>query len=92
MGEPLQGSPAERLDQIVRWMDELNIQTLVNLTGGTGEQLQHTITEVVNKHPGRLITCTVPSYDKLRELITRRASRFPPLATSTRSGWLGPRA
>ena len=66
-GEPLQGTPAERLDQIVSWMDELNMQTLVNLTGGAGEQLQHTVAEVVNKHTGRLITCTVPSYDKLHE-------------------------
>ena len=66
-GELLQGSPVERLDQIVRWMDELNIQTLVNLTGGAGEQLQHTIAEVVNKQPGRLITCTVPSYDRIQE-------------------------
>ena len=35
--DALQGTPAERFDQIVKWMDELNIQTLVNLTGGSGE-------------------------------------------------------
>ncbi len=65
--DALQGAPAERFDQIVKWMDELNIQTLVNLTGGAGEGLQRTVDEMVNKHPGRLITCTVPSYDKLNE-------------------------
>jgi len=66
-GDALQGTPAERFDQIVKWMDETNLQTLVNLTGGTGEDLQRTIDEMVNKHSGRLISCTVPSYDKLNE-------------------------
>lgn len=65
--DALQGSAAERFDRIVEWMDELNIQTLVNLTGGAGEGLQRTVDEMANKHPGRLITCTVPSYDKLNE-------------------------
>jgi hypothetical protein len=63
----LQGAPAERLDQIAGWMYELNIQTLVNLTGGAGDELQHTIDEVVRKHPGRLATCTVFAFDMLNE-------------------------
>lgn len=66
-GHPLQGSGTERLDQIVRWMDELNLKTLVNLTGGTGEALAETMSAVVDPHPGRIITCTVPSYEKLEE-------------------------
>ncbi len=66
-GDALQGSPGERFDQIVKWMDELNIQTLVNLTGGSGEGLQRSVDEMVSKHPDRLITCTVPSYDRLSE-------------------------
>jgi predicted TIM-barrel fold metal-dependent hydrolase len=66
-GHPLQGTGPERLDQIVRWMDELNIQTLVNLTGGAGDGLEQTMTECVDPHPGRIVTCTVPSYDKLGE-------------------------
>ena len=65
--DPLQGTAAERLDQISQWMDELNLQTLVNLTGGTGEQLQQTVTEMVQQHPGQLITCTVPTYGRLNE-------------------------
>jgi predicted TIM-barrel fold metal-dependent hydrolase len=66
-GDALQGSPAERFDQIVKWMDELNLQTLVNLTGGASEQLQRTMDEMVAKHPGRLISCTVPTYEQLGE-------------------------
>ena len=65
--DALQGTAAERLDQISQWMDELNLQTLVNLTGGSGEQLQHTVTEMARKHPGQLLTCTVPTYDRLNE-------------------------
>ena len=65
--DALQGTAAERLDQIQKWMDELNIQTLVNLTGGTGDELQRTVDEVVDQHRGRLITCTVPTYSKLNE-------------------------
>jgi hypothetical protein len=66
-GHPLQGSGPERLDQIVRWMDELNIQTLVNLTGGAGEELERTIDDVVKAHPGRIVTCVEPSYKRLGE-------------------------
>jgi predicted TIM-barrel fold metal-dependent hydrolase len=66
-GHPLQGSAAERLDQIVSWMDELNLETLVNLTGGSGEGLAETMQGVVKPHAGRIVTCTVPSYDRLGE-------------------------
>ena len=63
----LQGTAAARLDQIARWMDELNLRTLVNLTGGSGEELQQTVSEMVQQHPGRLITCTVPTYSRINE-------------------------
>jgi predicted TIM-barrel fold metal-dependent hydrolase len=66
-GHPLQGSAAERLDQIVSWMDELNLETLVNLTGGSGEGLAETMQGVVKPHAGSIVTCTVPSYDRLGE-------------------------
>ena len=66
-GHPLQGSGEERLGQIVSWMDELNVQSLVNLTGGAGDGLRGTLDDVVGPHPGRIVTCTVPSYDKLGE-------------------------
>jgi len=66
-GHPLQGTADERIDQIVDWMDELNIETLVNLTGGSGEVLRETVAGTVGRHPGRLVTCTTPSYDRLGE-------------------------
>ena len=64
-GHPLQGSGPERLDRIVAWMDELNVECLVNLTGGAGDELRETLDDVVDPHPGRIVTCTVPSYDRL---------------------------
>ena len=66
-GEPLQGSPEERLAQIVGWMDEINLKTLLNMTGGFGEELQRNITEMQNRHEGRFLICTVPTYDRLGE-------------------------
>lgn len=66
-GHALQGSGPERLVQIVRWMDEVNVETLVNLTGGAGDELQKTVADVVHAHPGRIVTCTEPSYDRLRD-------------------------
>jgi hypothetical protein len=53
---------AERVSQIVRAMDQLNIQMLLNLTGGTGDILKRNIAELPGKHPGRFLACTEPSY------------------------------
>jgi predicted TIM-barrel fold metal-dependent hydrolase len=65
--DPLQGTPEERFAKIVSWMDETNLQTMVNLTGGTGDELQQNIEKMQNAHPGRYLICTVPTYDKIRE-------------------------
>jgi predicted TIM-barrel fold metal-dependent hydrolase len=65
--DPLQGTPEERFAKIVAWMDEMNLKTMVNLTGGTGEELQQNIEKMQNAHPGRYLVCTVPTYDKIRE-------------------------
>jgi predicted TIM-barrel fold metal-dependent hydrolase len=65
--DPLQGTPEERFAKIVSWMDEMNLQTMVNLTGGTGEELQQNVEKMQLAHPGRYLICTVPTYDKIRE-------------------------
>lgn len=56
----------EQLDRIVAWMDELNIQTLVNLTGGYGESLEQTVAGF-KARPSRFLTCTEPAWDRIRE-------------------------
>jgi predicted TIM-barrel fold metal-dependent hydrolase len=48
-------------------MDELNVSRLVNLTGGFGSELQRTMDEIVRRHNGRIVTCTVPDYKRLNE-------------------------
>ncbi len=65
--DPLQGTPEQRLDRIVEWMDELNIQTLVNLTGGSAEGLESTMNTLVKPYEGRFVTCTTPDYTKFKD-------------------------
>jgi predicted TIM-barrel fold metal-dependent hydrolase len=57
----------EQLDQFVRWMDELNIQMMVNATGGTGDALKRNIATLQGKYSGRFLNCVEPSWDRVRE-------------------------
>jgi predicted TIM-barrel fold metal-dependent hydrolase len=61
---PDKAQAIERLAQTVRSMDTLNIKTLVNLTGGTGDVLKRNIAELQVKHKGRYLVCTEPSYER----------------------------
>lgn len=44
---------AERIDRIVREMDELNLRILVNLSGRYGERLKSTVERFIGRHPSR---------------------------------------
>ncbi|MBI5282170.1 MAG: amidohydrolase family protein [Candidatus Solibacter usitatus] len=57
---------AAELAQIVLWMDELNVRTMLNLTGGNGETLARYIAGL-KVHPGRFLSATEPSWEKIRE-------------------------
>jgi len=59
------GATPEQIVQILRWMDQLNVQTMVNLTGGAGDVLQRNVAELKEKHPGRFLVATQPSFDRL---------------------------
>jgi predicted TIM-barrel fold metal-dependent hydrolase len=59
--------PPEQLAQILKWMDELNVQTMINLTGGIGDELKLAIETLQQAHPGRFLICTEPSYARLQE-------------------------
>ncbi|MBI3667746.1 MAG: amidohydrolase family protein, partial [Acidobacteria bacterium] len=61
------GIAQEQVAQILRWMDELNIETVLNLTGGAGENLRRNIAELQERHKGRILVATEPSYDRIRE-------------------------
>jgi predicted TIM-barrel fold metal-dependent hydrolase len=43
-------------------MDEVNLQTMVNLTGGVGAGLEESIARYQTAHPGRFITFTEPRW------------------------------
>jgi Amidohydrolase len=61
---PDKAQAVARLAETVHSMDPLNIKTLVNLTGGTGDILQRNIAELQVKHKGRYLVCTEPSYER----------------------------
>jgi hypothetical protein len=60
-------SAFKQLDQIVSWMDQLNIETLNNLTGGYGEALKRNVRDMQGRYKGRFLNCVVPAYDKLSD-------------------------
>jgi uncharacterized protein len=47
------GATPERADQLVRDMDALNMRIMVNLSGGSGENLKRNIAALTGRHPGR---------------------------------------
>jgi len=66
------GSPAvtkglAQLDEIVRWMDTINLRTMLNLTGGYAELLQHNVADLQRRYPGRFLNCVEPAYNRVRE-------------------------
>jgi predicted TIM-barrel fold metal-dependent hydrolase len=48
-------------------MDRRGVQTMVNLTGGTGEGLAKTVAQFDRAHPGRFLTFTEPSWSRAQE-------------------------
>ena len=51
--------------ELVQRMDQLNIQTMVILTGGWGAQLQKVTDEMVKPYPGRFVVFTQPDWSKI---------------------------
>ena len=49
---------------IVTVMDAVNLQTMVNLTGGSGDDLTTTITNFDRAFPRRFLTMTEPTWDR----------------------------
>lgn len=67
MGANTKQISSEQVDQIVKWMDEMNMQTLINSTGGYGDDLKKTVEELPKRHPGRFLTMTEPAWDRVAE-------------------------
>ena len=48
-------------------MDAVNVRTMVNLTGGSGDDLAGTITDFDQAFPGRFVSMTEPSWTRASE-------------------------
>ena len=59
--------PAVPPAELVRTMDAVNVRTMVNLTGGFGEDLAATIAAFDRAFPGRFLTMTEPAWSRASE-------------------------
>jgi predicted TIM-barrel fold metal-dependent hydrolase len=59
--------PAVPAGELVKAMDAVNLRTMVNLTGGAGEELAGAITAFDLAHPGRFVSMTEPSWTRASE-------------------------
>ena len=55
----------EHVDQLVKEMDTINLQVMVNLSGGTGEQLRQTVATMKGRHPDRFVVFANLSYEDI---------------------------
>src|SRR2546422_1143194 len=56
---------AAEVDQLVKEMDTINLRVMVNLSGGTGEQLKNTVAVMKGRYPDRFVVFANMSYDDL---------------------------
>lgn len=57
----------EYVDKLVREMDSINMQVMVNLSGGTGERLKQTVINMKGRYPDRFVVFANLSFDDLNE-------------------------
>jgi uncharacterized protein len=55
----------EEVDRLVKEMDTINLRVMVNLSGGTGEQLKNTVAVMKGRYPDRFVVFSNMSYDDL---------------------------
>ena len=56
-----------RAAELLKIMDAVNLQTMVNLTGGVGSGLERSIKDYQTAHPGRFITFTEPRFTQIND-------------------------
>ncbi len=59
--------PAVPPADLVKAMDAVNLHTMVNLTGGSGEELANTVTTFDRAFPRRFVSMTEPSWTRASE-------------------------
>src|SRR4029434_6171288 len=55
----------EHVDQVVQEMNTINLRVMVNLSGGTGEELKKTLAVMKGRYPNRFVVFANLSYDDL---------------------------
>src|SRR6202521_3648823 len=55
----------EHVDQLVKEMDTINLRVLVNLSGGSGEELRKTVATMKGRYPNRFVVFANPSYEDI---------------------------
>jgi uncharacterized protein len=55
----------QHVDQLVKEMDTINLRVIVNLSGGTGEQLRQTVATMKGRYPDRFVVFANLRYDDL---------------------------
>jgi predicted TIM-barrel fold metal-dependent hydrolase len=56
---------SEHVDQVVKEMNTINLRVMVNLSGGTGEELKRTVAAMKGRYPDRFVVFANLSYDDL---------------------------
>ena len=54
-------------EELLPVMDRVNLRTMVNLTGGAGAGLEHSIQRFQTAHPGRFLTFTEPRWSQANQ-------------------------
>ncbi|MGB9466872.1 MAG: amidohydrolase family protein [Candidatus Acidiferrum sp.] len=55
----------EHVEDLIRGMDSINLRVLVNLSGGTGEELRKTVATMKGRYPDRFVVFANMNYDDL---------------------------
>ncbi len=55
----------EEVDRLVKEMDTINLRVMVNLSGGTGEELKKTVAVMKGRYPDRFVVFANMNYDDL---------------------------
>src|SRR5205823_12225098 len=55
----------EHVDQLVKEMDTINLRVLINLSGGSGEELRKTVATMKGRYPNRFVVFANPSYEDI---------------------------
>ena len=69
-GRKREADPAaafKQLDDVVRWNADLNLKTIINLTGGWGDDLKQNVSDLQERYKGHYVNCVTPGYDQTAE-------------------------